>query len=82
MALGKLSELSGKFGPMISQMSGMMGVEGNHQEMFSKLESMRSVIQEVNAQFQDPVTNFYKRKKQHLYAYAYQSFYHYTKQNE
>lgn len=52
-ALGKLSQFSGRFAPMIQQMSGMMGVGGageNQEDMFAKLDSMRSVIQEVNAQ--------------------------------
>ncbi|KAI8620334.1 anion-transporting ATPase-like domain-containing protein [Chytriomyces sp. MP71] len=54
-ALGKLSDLGGRFGPMISQFSSMMGQAApNQEDMFSKLESMRTVIQEVNAQFQDP----------------------------
>ncbi|KAJ3076537.1 Golgi to ER traffic- protein [Podochytrium sp. JEL0797] len=54
-ALGKLSELGGRFGPMISQMSNLMGAQGaNQEDMFEKLNSMRSVIQEVNQQFQDP----------------------------
>ncbi|KAI5449337.1 Golgi to ER traffic- protein [Naganishia albida] len=51
-ALGKLSTLGGKFGPMIQQMTGMLG--GNPQEdMFAKLESMREIITEVNTQFKD-----------------------------
>jgi arsenite-transporting ATPase len=73
-ALGKLSQLSGQFGPMIKQvspefgpqdvwcdiyyvqMSTMMGGQQDAQEdMFAKLESMRSVITEVNTQFKDPV---------------------------
>ncbi|KAJ3198710.1 Golgi to ER traffic- protein, partial [Entophlyctis luteolus] len=54
-ALGKLSDLGGRFGPMISQMSSLMGVAGaNQEDMFQKLNSMRAVIQEVNQQFQDP----------------------------
>ncbi|KAJ3131025.1 Golgi to ER traffic- protein [Physocladia obscura] len=53
-ALGKLSELGGRFGPMISQMSSLMGAGANQEDMFEKLNSMRSVIQEVNQQFQDP----------------------------
>ncbi|KAJ3414196.1 Golgi to ER traffic- protein [Chytridiales sp. JEL 0842] len=52
-ALGKLSQFSGRFGPMLQQMSGMMGMN-TQEDMFSKLDSMREVIQEVNAQFQDP----------------------------
>jgi arsenite-transporting ATPase len=55
-ALGKLSTLSGQFGPMIRQMSTMMGGQQDSQEdMFAKLESMRAVINEVNTQFKDPV---------------------------
>ncbi|KAJ3046371.1 Golgi to ER traffic- protein [Rhizophlyctis rosea] len=54
-ALGKLSALGGRFGPMMQQMSGLMGGgQANPEDMFAKLESMRTVIQEVNAQFQDP----------------------------
>jgi len=54
-ALGKLSSLSGRLGPMINQMSSLMGgqVDGTD-DMFSKLESMREVITEVNSQFKDP----------------------------
>ncbi|CAK5280011.1 unnamed protein product [Mycena citricolor] len=41
-ALGKLSSLGSRFGPMISQMSSMMGGEaGSQEDMFAKLESMR-----------------------------------------
>jgi len=54
-ALGKLSTLGSRFGPMISQMSSMMGGEaGSQEDMFAKLESMRAVITEVNTQFKDP----------------------------
>ncbi|KAJ1914579.1 Golgi to ER traffic- protein [Tieghemiomyces parasiticus] len=56
-ALAKVSQLSGRFGPMLQQMSGMMGMDGsgaNPEDMFAKLESMREVIAEVNNQFKDP----------------------------
>jgi len=53
-ALGKLSTLSGKFGPMMQSMSSMMGMPANTDEMFGKLEGMREVITEVNTQFKDP----------------------------
>ncbi len=49
-ALGKLSTLSGKFGPMLNQVSSMMGAGVNTSEMFEKLESMRAVVTEVNQQ--------------------------------
>jgi len=54
-ALGKLSSLSGRFGPMLNQMSAMMGgTQGTQEDMFAKLDSMREVITEVNTQFKDP----------------------------
>ncbi|OMJ22885.1 ATPase GET3 [Smittium culicis] len=53
-ALSKVSQLSGRFGPMVQQMSGMMGMNTDQEDMFAKLESMRAVINEVNTQFQDP----------------------------
>ncbi|KZV74791.1 arsenical pump-driving ATPase [Peniophora sp. CONT] len=53
-ALGKLSTLSGRMGPMIQQMSALMGGQADQTEdMFAKLESMRAVITEVNSQFKD-----------------------------
>ncbi|ORX54377.1 ATPase GET3 [Hesseltinella vesiculosa] len=55
-ALAKISGLSGRFGPMFQQVSGMMGMNANQEDMFSKLEEMRSVINEVNNQFKDPNT--------------------------
>lgn len=55
-ALGKLGALGGRFGPMLQQFGGMMGMgETNTQDLFSKLEGMRKTIQEVNEQFQNPV---------------------------
>ena len=57
-ALAKISGLSSRFGPMVSQVSGMMGMNANQEDMFSKLEEMRSVITEVNNQFKDPVSTF------------------------
>lgn len=54
-ALGKLSSLSGRIGPMLNQMTSLMGGQGEQTEdMFAKLESMRAVITEVNTQFKDP----------------------------
>ncbi|KZS90357.1 arsenical pump-driving ATPase, partial [Sistotremastrum niveocremeum HHB9708] len=54
-ALGKLSALGGRFGPMLNQMTSMMGGPASSQEdMFAKLEAMREVITEVNTQFKDP----------------------------
>ena len=55
-ALGKLSALSGRIGPMISQMTSLKGGQADAPEdMFAKLESMRAIITEVNTQFKDPV---------------------------
>jgi arsenite-transporting ATPase len=53
-ALSKLSSLSGRFGPMLNQMSSMMGAGVNTSEMFEKLESMKATVTEVNAQFKNP----------------------------
>ncbi|WVQ80483.1 ATPase GET3 [Cryptococcus sp. DSM 104549] len=53
-ALGKLSTLGGKFGPMLQQMQSMFGGGGPQEDMFGKLEAMREVITEVNTQFKDP----------------------------
>ncbi|KAG9055040.1 Golgi to ER traffic- protein [Serendipita sp. 407] len=54
-ALGKLSALGGRIGPMLSQISSMMGGQpGMQDDLFGKLEGMREVINEVNTQFKDP----------------------------
>jgi len=53
-ALAKISQLSGRFGPMFQQMSGMMGLNPNQEDLLGKLEGMRSIITEVNNQFKDP----------------------------
>ena len=59
-ALGKLSALSGRIGPMISQMTSLMGGQADAPEdMFAKLESMRAIITEVNTQFKDPVRQWH-----------------------
>ncbi|KAI5814790.1 anion-transporting ATPase-like domain-containing protein [Pyronema omphalodes] len=51
-ALGKISQLSGRFGPMLN---GILGAQGAPQmeEMMQKMESMREVIGEVSKQFKD-----------------------------
>ncbi|CAG8733300.1 5929_t:CDS:2, partial [Racocetra fulgida] len=54
-ALAKIAQLSGRFGPVFQQMSGMMGLNANQEDMFGKLEGMRAIITEVNNQFKDPV---------------------------
>eukprot|EP00158_Paraphelidium_tribonemae_P002817 Partr_v1_DN25693_c1_g1_i1_m4414 putative ATPase required for the post-translational delivery of tail-anchored (TA) proteins to the endoplasmic reticulum. Recognizes and selectively binds the transmembrane domain of TA proteins in the cytosol. This complex then targets to the endoplasmic reticulum by membrane-bound receptors, where the tail- anchored protein is released for insertion. This process is regulated by ATP binding and hydrolysis. ATP binding drives the homodimer towards the closed dime len=52
--LGKLSELTGRFGPMMQQMSTMMGMPANQEDLNTKLNGMKEIIEEVNRQFQDP----------------------------
>ena len=51
-ALGKISQLSGRFGPMLN---GILGAQGAPQmdELMTKIESMREVISEVSKQFKD-----------------------------
>ena len=40
-------------------MSSMMGGQpGSQEDMFARLDSMRSIISEVNKQFKDPVSRF------------------------
>jgi len=52
-ALAKVSQLSSRFGPMMNQMSSMLGVQqGGTDELFTKLESMRETVKLVNQQFQ------------------------------
>jgi arsenite-transporting ATPase len=51
-ALGKLSELSGRFGPMLNTLMSQTGQ--NTSDVLDKLESTRQTIAEVNKQFQDP----------------------------
>ncbi|CAG8567608.1 5869_t:CDS:2 [Paraglomus occultum] len=53
-ALDKLSTLSGRFGPMFQQVSGMMGLNANQEDLTVKLQGMRAIITEVNKQFKDP----------------------------
>jgi arsenite/tail-anchored protein-transporting ATPase len=53
-ALGKISQLSGRFGPMLNGvLGGMGGGAGGVEEMMAKMESMREVIGEVSKQFKD-----------------------------
>ncbi|EPY52979.1 GET complex ATPase subunit Get3 [Schizosaccharomyces cryophilus OY26] len=52
-ALGKLGGLSSRFGPMINQMSSVMGVNANQEDIFGKLEGMRENISQVNQQFKN-----------------------------
>lgn len=52
-ALAKVSQLSSRFGPMMNQMSSLLGVQqGGTDELFTKLESMRETVKLVNQQFQ------------------------------
>ncbi|ANB13884.1 guanine nucleotide exchange factor GET3 [Sugiyamaella lignohabitans] len=51
-ALGKISEISGRFGPMLNSLMGASGT--NTEDMLAKLESTRETIAEVNKQFQNP----------------------------
>ena len=53
-ALGKFSQFGSRLGPMMQQMGPLLGLDANQEDIFGKLEGMRSVIQEVNTQFQDP----------------------------
>ena len=47
--LSKFKDLSGKFGPMLSMISG-----GKQQDMFGKLNEIQKTVSEVNEQFTNP----------------------------
>lgn len=56
-ALGKLSMLTSRFGPILGQFMGLMGgpAGGFDQEaLFSKMNELAEVVKEVNRQFQNP----------------------------
>ena len=55
-ALGKLSEMSGRLGPMLGHMSSMFfGSSGvNEQDIFGRMNDMKSIVEEIHAQFKDP----------------------------
>lgn len=55
-ALGKISQLSGQYGPLLNGFLGANGTLPNGQnlnEMMEKLEALRETISEVNQQFKD-----------------------------
>lgn len=51
-ALGKISEISSRFGPMLNSMLGQSGT--NAEDVMGKLNETRETISEVNKQFKDP----------------------------
>jgi arsenite/tail-anchored protein-transporting ATPase len=53
-ALGKLVDMTGKFGGMMQQFSGLMGMSLNHEDAFGKLSEMKRTVEEVHRQFTDP----------------------------
>lgn len=54
-ALTKLAGLKNRFGPMFSQFSSMMGMQGMDPDaLFSRLEEMQSIIKQVIEQFSNP----------------------------
>jgi arsenite/tail-anchored protein-transporting ATPase len=54
-ALGKLSQLSTQFGPMLNSVLGSRGLPNgqNLDDIMQKMESLRKTISEVNAQFKN-----------------------------
>lgn len=53
-ALGKFSQLGGRFGGMFQQLTSMMGMSMDQDALFSKINEMTAVVKEVNRQFQNP----------------------------
>jgi len=52
--IGKIMQLKNKFSGIFKQVSTMFGGEVNTDDMTSKLEKTKTVIEEVNRQFQNP----------------------------
>ena len=53
-ALGKFTQLGGRFGGMFQQFSAMMGMSMDQDQLFGKINEMAAVVKEVNRQFQNP----------------------------
>lgn len=52
-ALGRLSEMGGRFSGLMSQASAMMGMEVNTEGILQKVQELSVVVKEVNRQFKD-----------------------------
>lgn len=53
--LGKVSDLSDKFGPLINNFIGSNNLnQNNQQDIFKKLKDIQSTVTEINKQFVDP----------------------------
>lgn len=53
-ALGRLTEMSGRLGGLMSQASALMGLELNAERVLERVKELSSVVAEVNRQFKDP----------------------------
>lgn len=53
-ALGKISEISGMYGPMLNTLMGSAGANTNINDLMAKLNETRETIAEVNSQFKNP----------------------------
>lgn len=53
-ALGKFTQLGGRFGGMFQQLSAMMGMSMDQDALFAKINDMAAVVKEVNRQFRNP----------------------------
>lgn len=61
-ALGKLSEMSGRLGPVLGHLSGMLfggssGMQfssGDQNDLFGRVNELKTVVEEIHRQFQDP----------------------------
>lgn len=60
-ALGKFAEMGSKLGPLFSQFTSMMGMgnggsggDSANNDIFGKLAEMKTIVEEVNRQFQNP----------------------------
>ena len=70
--LSRIIDLKQRFGSLFTQMSAMFGQpegDGMYNQAFGRIEAMKSVIEQVNTQIQDPVTGY--KGEDYLYCGVY-----------
>jgi arsenite/tail-anchored protein-transporting ATPase len=57
--IGKLFGVKSKMGPLLQQFGSLLGSGFNEEQLMGKIEQTKSVIDEVNKQFKNPVKFFF-----------------------